>query len=29
MFAGKLTPQQVGDDVTRGIGTWFPPFAGR
>ncbi len=29
LFAGRLTPQQVGDDVTRGLATWFAPFAGR
>lgn len=29
MFAGRLTPQQVGDDVTHGLSTWFQPFASR
>src|SRR5579864_9449720 len=29
LFAGKMTPQQVGDDVTRGLATWFDPFRGR
>ena len=29
LFAGKLNPQQVGDDVTRGLSTWFAPFKNR
>ena len=28
LFAGRLTPDQVGEDVTRGLATWFAPFAG-
>ncbi len=28
LFAGRLTPEQVGEDVTRGLATWFSPFAG-
>ncbi len=29
LFAGRLTPQQVGEDVTRGLSTWFVPFQGQ
>jgi len=29
LFAGKLTPQQVGEDVTRGLSSWFVPFRGQ
>ncbi len=29
LFAGQLTPEQVGADVTRGLATWFTPFAGQ
>jgi len=29
LFGGQLTPQQVGDDVTRGLSTWFAPFKNR
>jgi raffinose/stachyose/melibiose transport system substrate-binding protein len=28
LFAGRLTPQQVGEDVTRGLSSWFAPFKG-
>ncbi len=29
LFAGRLTPQQVGEDVTRGLASWFAPFKGQ
>ena len=29
LFAGRMTPQQVGEDVTRGLSTWFEPFRGQ
>lgn len=29
MMADTMTPQQVGDDVTKGIATWFKPFQGK
>jgi len=29
MMAGQMTPEQVGDEVTRGLSAWFEPFRGR
>jgi len=29
LFAGSLTPDQVGADVTKGLSTWFAPFRGQ
>ena len=29
MMAGQKTPEQVGDEVTRGLSAWFEPFRGR
>ncbi len=29
MMAGTKTPDQVGDEVTRGLSVWFEPFQGR
>jgi raffinose/stachyose/melibiose transport system substrate-binding protein len=29
LFSDKLTPDQVGADVTHGLSTWFAPFRGR
>ena len=29
MMAGTMTPEQVGDEVTKGLSTWFEPFQGR
>lgn len=29
MMAGSKTPEQVGDEVTRGLSAWFTPFQGR
>lgn len=29
MLGGSMTPVQVGDEVTRGLGAWFEPFRGR
>lgn len=29
MMAGTKTPEQVGDEVTRGLSAWFEPFQGR
>ncbi len=29
LLGGKMTPQQVGEDVTRGLSTWFEPFRGQ
>lgn len=29
LLSGRLTPEQVGEDVTRGLATWFAPFRGR
>lgn len=29
LFAGRMSPQQVGEDVTRGLSTWFEPFRGQ
>jgi raffinose/stachyose/melibiose transport system substrate-binding protein len=29
LFSGKMTPQQVGEDLTKGLATWFEPFRGQ
>jgi len=29
LMAGRTTPQQIGDDLTRGLAAWFEPFRGR
>jgi len=29
MLAGRMTPVQVGEEVTRGLASWFEPFRGR
>jgi raffinose/stachyose/melibiose transport system substrate-binding protein len=29
MMAGQMSPQQVGEELTRGLGAWFEPFRGR
>lgn len=29
LFSGKVTPQQVGEDVTKGLSSWFDPFKGQ
>ena len=29
MMAGTKTPEQVGDEVTKGLSAWFEPFQGR
>jgi raffinose/stachyose/melibiose transport system substrate-binding protein len=29
LFSGKMTPQQVGEDVTKGLSSWFEPFRGQ
>ncbi len=29
MMAGRMTPAQVGDEVTTGLASWFEPFRGR
>jgi hypothetical protein len=28
-MAGEKTPEQVGDEVTRGLSAWFESFRGR
>ncbi|TMJ11863.1 MAG: hypothetical protein E6H02_06485 [Bacillati bacterium ANGP1] len=29
LMAGRMTPQEIGADLTRGLAAWFEPFRGR